>query len=292
MLVPGAATARPDVGGSETGQTSGVSIHGSQTRDLVWNTDGLNMTVEHRLGRCVGPVSEPGRLPGSRGADARAAGGNWRRRRQREHDHARTAATRCAASCSPPIPASRSRAATSSPEQTAPRPGRAERDRRVLRYQRRRRRPGRSRASCGSSPAARRFRVDRFEANTFNPDGSQSLDENLIWNATGKLTWQINPANRLSSFVDYNYKLRDHRRQTTTQYQFVSPEASYYSPLSGPVANVKLTSTLRPNLLSIPASRWYHVPWSLDYQPDLRGRRAAACRPLAVDADGRRRRRR
>ena len=26
--------------------------------------------------------------------------------------------------------------------------------------------------------SARRFRVDRFEANTFNPDGTQALDEN------------------------------------------------------------------------------------------------------------------
>ena len=79
--------------------------------------------------------------------------------------------------------------------------------------------------------SARRFRVDRFEASTFNPDGTQALDENLIWNASGKLTWQINPANRLSGFVDYNYKVRDHRRQTTAAYQFVSPDASYDSPL-------------------------------------------------------------
>ena len=32
--------------------------------------------------------------------------------------------------------------------------------------------------------SARRFQVDRFEASTFNPDGSQALDENYIWNAT------------------------------------------------------------------------------------------------------------
>ena len=83
--------------------------------------------------------------------------------------------------------------------------------------------------------SGRRFRVDRFEASTFNPDGSQSLDENLIWNATGKLTWQINPANRLSSFVDYNYKLRNHRRaDDDARISSSRPKASYYSPLSGP----------------------------------------------------------
>ena len=117
--------------------------------------------------------------------------------------------------------------------------------------------------------SGRRFQVDRFEANTFNPDGTQALDENYIWNATGKATWQINRANRLTSFVDYNYKLREHRRQTTAAYQFVSPEASYYSPLWGPVANTRLTSTLGSNLLLDAGFSWYYVPWSLDYQPDL-----------------------
>ena len=101
------------------------------------------------------------------------------------------------------------------------------------------------------------------------PTASQALDENLIWNTSGKVTWQVNEANRLSSFADYNYKIRDHRRQTSTAYQFVSPEASYNSPLWGPVANVKWTSTLGSNLLLDAGFSWYYVPWSLDYQPDL-----------------------
>ncbi len=49
----------------------------------------------------------------------------------------------------------------------------------------------------------------------------------------------------------------------------MSPEASYNSPLWGPVSNIKLTSTLRPNLLLDAGFSWYYVPWSLDYQPDL-----------------------
>ncbi len=60
MLVPGAVTARPDVGGSETGQTAGVSIHGSQTRDLVWNTDGLDMTSNTGSGGVSGQYPNQG----------------------------------------------------------------------------------------------------------------------------------------------------------------------------------------------------------------------------------------
>lgn len=267
MLVPGAVTARPDVGGSETGQTAGVSVHGSQTRDLVWNTDGLDMTSNTGSGGVSGQYPNQGAyqeivvqtkaLPAEIGAGGVSVnmvtkdGGNRFRGdlfgtftnsslqadnvsdEQRERGLVAPSATDVFydlnASVGGPIL----------------------RDRLWF---------------LGS---ARRFRVDRFEASTFNPDGSQALDENLIWNTSGKLTWQINQANRLSGFVDYNYKIRDHRRQTTAAYQFVSPEASYNSPLWGPVSNVKLTSTLKPNLLLDTGFSWYYIPWSLDYQPDL-----------------------
>ena len=131
-----------------------------------------------------------------------------------------------------------------SDEQARARPDRAERHRRLLRRQRRRSAARCCATASGSSPARAGSASIASRRSTFNPDGSQALDENLIWNVTGKATWQINQANRLSSFADYNYKIRDHRRQTSTAYQFVSPEASYNSPLWGPVANVKWTSTL------------------------------------------------
>ena len=267
MLIPGAVTARPDVGGSETGQTSGVSIHGAQTRDLVWNTDGLNMTSNTGSGGVSGQYPNQGAyqevvvqtraLPAEIGAGGVSV--NMITKDGGDTLRGELFSTYTDKSL---------QSNNVSPEQAA---------RGLLA-------PSATdvfydvnagvggpvvRSKLWFFASARRFRADRFEASTFNPDGSQSLDENLIWNATGKLTWQINPANRLSSFVDYNYKLRDHRRQTTTQYQFVSPEASYYSPLWGPVANVKLTSTLRPNLLLDSGFSWYCVPWSLDYQPDL-----------------------
>lgn len=267
MLVPGAVTARPDIGGSETGQTAGVSIHGSQTRDLIWNTDGLDMTSNTGSGGVSGQYPNQGAyqeivvqtraLPAEIGAGGVSVnmitkdGGN-----QLRGDLFGT------------YTSSGLQGSNVSAEQLT----------RGLRA------PSAMdifydlnggiggpllRDSLWFYGSARRFQVDRYEANTFNPDGSQALDENYIWNASGKLTWQINSANRLTGFVDYNYKLREHRRQTTAAYQFVSPEASYYSPLGGPVANTKLTSTLSSTLLLDAGFSWYYVPWSLDYQPDL-----------------------
>jgi hypothetical protein len=116
--------------------------------------------------------------------------------------------------------------------------------------------------------SVRRFRIDRLEANTFNPDKTQALDENIIWNATGKATWQISPKHRFSTLVDYGDKLRPHRRTTTQQYQFISPEAS--SLLAARRADDQRQAGLEPQPV-VPARdrlRWYYVPWSLDYQPD------------------------
>ena len=267
LLAPGAVTARPDVGGSETGQTAGVSIHGSQTRDLVWNTDGLDMTSNTGSGGVSGQYPNQGAyqeivvltraLPADVGAGGVSVnmitrdGGN-----QFRGDLFGTFTNEDLQSNN--VSSAQQKRGLVSPSATD------------VFYD--------VNAGVGGPIArnrlwffasGRRFRVDRFEANTFNPDGSRALDENLIWNASGKVTWQVTPANRLSGFVDYNYKVRDHRRQTTAAYQFVSPEASYYSPLWGPVANVKLTSTLRRNVLFDAGFSWYYVPWSLDYQPGL-----------------------
>lgn len=267
LLVPGAVTARPDVGGSETGQTAGISIHGAQTRDLVWNTDGLDMTSNTASGGVSGQYPNQGAyqevvvqtraLPAEIGAGGVSVnmitkdGGN---RFRGEFFGTYTGQDLQADNVSADQ-AARGLVAPSATDVfydlNGGIGGPIARDR------------------LWFFASGRRFRVDRFEANTFNPDGTQALDENLIWNVTGKATWQANAANRLSSFVDYNYKIRNHRRQTTTAYQFVSPEASYNSPLWGPVANVKWTSALRDNVLLDAGFSWYYVPWSLDYQPGL-----------------------
>ena len=267
MLVPGSVTARPDIGGSETGQTAGVSIHGSQTRDLVWNTDGLDMTSNTGSGGVSGQYPNQGAyeeivvqtraLPAEIGAGGVSVnmvtkdGGNqfrgnvfgtYTNSALQGNNVSDEQAARGLVAPSAMDVFQDFNAGVGGP---------------ILRD------------ALWFYASGRRFQVDRFEANTFNPDGTQALDENYIWNATGKVTWQINRNNRLTSFVDYNYKLREHRRQTTAAYQFVSPEASYYSPLWGPVANTKLTSTFGSNLLLDAGFSWYYVPWSLEYQPDL-----------------------
>ncbi len=281
LIVPGATSARPDVGGSETGQTSNLSIHGSLGRDLVWNTDGLNMTANTADGGVSGQYPNQGAyqevvvqtkaLPAEVGAGGVSVnmitkdGGNRFR-----GDLFATYTGQSLQSGN--VSAEQTARGLTTPSATD------------VFYD--------VNAGVGGPvvsdklwfyASGRRFRINRLEANTLNPDRTQALDENLIWNATGKLTWQVNASNRISTFVDYGYKVRDHRRTTTQQYQFISPEASSYSPLGGPVANVKWHATLRPTFLLESGFSWYYVPWSLDYQPDLDPARSRAttsrCRP-------------
>ncbi len=266
-LVPGAVTARPDIGGSETGQTAGVSIHGSQTRDLIWNTDGLNMTSNTASGGVSGQYPNQSAIQEivvqTRALPAEIGAGGVSVNMITKDGGSTYRGTLFATYTNNDL-----QSANVSDEQRER--GLAAPSAMDTFYDLNGGIGGPiARDSLWFFASARRFRVDRFEANTFNPDGSQALDENLIWNTSGKLTWQVNPANRLSTFVDYNYKLREHRREITPTYQFVSPEASYHSPLWGPVANVKWTSTLSPTLLLDAGFSWYYVPWSLDYQPDL-----------------------
>jgi hypothetical protein len=267
LLIPGATSSRPDVGGSETGQTNNISIHGSLGRDLVWNTDGLNMTANTADGGVSGQYPNQGAyqevvvqtraLPAEIGAGGVSVnlvskdGGNTF-----HGDLFSTYSGRWLQSRN--VSADQEQLGLTAPSGTD------------TFYD--------VNASLGGPIVAdtlwffgsgRRFRIDRLEANTFNPDGTQALDENVIWNATGKLTWQINPKHRFSTLVDYGYKVREHRRTTTQQYQFISPEASSYSPLGGPMTSVKLASTLRPTFLLESGFAWYYVPWSLDYQPGL-----------------------
>ena len=176
MLVPGAVTARPDVGGSETGQTAGVSIHGSQTRDLVWNTDGLDMTSNTGSGGVSGQYPNQGAyqeivvqtraLPAEIGAGGVSVNMITKDGGNRFRGELFGTYTSGALQGDNVSDEQRARGLTA-PSATD------------VFYD--------LNAGVGGPIAAdalwfygsaRRFRVDRFEASTFNPDGSQALDEN------------------------------------------------------------------------------------------------------------------
>jgi hypothetical protein len=114
----------------------------------------------------------------------------------------------------------------------------------------------------------RRWRVDRLTANTFNVDGTQALDEQILSNWSGRLTLKLNDSNRVSGWVETLDKLRGHRRNTSGTFQFISPEAAVVQPNVGLTASIKWTSTVRSNLLIEGGFASMRIVWGQHYEPD------------------------
>jgi hypothetical protein len=116
----------------------------------------------------------------------------------------------------------------------------------------------------------RRWRVDRLTANTFNVDGTQALDEQMLKNWSGRLSLKLNDNNRLSGWLETLEKLRGHRRNTSATFQFISPEAAVVQPNDGLTGSIRWTSTPRSNLLLEGGFASMRIVWGQQYRPDAR----------------------
>lgn len=114
----------------------------------------------------------------------------------------------------------------------------------------------------------RRWRVDRLTANTFNVDGTQALDEQILSNWSGRLSLKLNDNNRLSGWIETLEKLRGHRRNTSSTFEFISPEAAVVQPNDGLTGSIRWTSTPRSNLLLEGGFASMRIVWGQHYEPD------------------------
>jgi hypothetical protein len=114
----------------------------------------------------------------------------------------------------------------------------------------------------------RRWRVDRLTANTFNIGGTQALDEQILSNWSGRLTLKVTENNRLSGWVETLDKLRGHRRNLSATIQFISPEAAVVQPNIGTTGSIRWTSTLKSNLLLEGGFASMRIVWGQQYRPD------------------------
>ncbi|MBL8143278.1 MAG: TonB-dependent receptor [Acidobacteria bacterium] len=89
----------------------------------------------------------------------------------------------------------------------------------------------------------RRWRVDKLVLSVTDPDGSHPVDDNRIWNASGKVTTQANANHRLGVVYNYNQKYRGHRNDAGPA--FISSEATTLQDQPGWTAQAKYTGVLR-----------------------------------------------
>ena len=97
--------------------------------------------------------------------------------------------------------------------------------------------------------SVRNWTTDSYKANAFYADGTQAIDKYKMNNATGRLTYQLSPRNRISAQYDFSSKVQGSRGFGNG----FSPEASYRSRTSKlpPSGNsiVKFTSAVSNRVL-------------------------------------------
>jgi hypothetical protein len=85
----------------------------------------------------------------------------------------------------------------------------------------------------------RNWRADKLTV-VRNPDGTRAIDDNLIWNISGKGIWQASSNQKLAVSWNYNWKERFHRRDTPPN--FVEDRASLWQ--TNPAASTQVRYTL------------------------------------------------
>jgi hypothetical protein len=83
-------------------------------------------------------------------------------------------------------------------------------------------------------------RMDAYKLGSYNPDGTQVIDDNIMWTATAKASWQVTRTAQLSYFHNLQYKLIGHRGGGT----FADGRARNYNDKYPTVNQVKYTSPI------------------------------------------------
>ena len=245
-LIPGVTTGRPDIGGSEGMQQPTLQVHGSSTRDMVYQQDGMDIggnfgsgnqtTFYYNEGAHDEISYQTSMLPaevdlgGVRINMIPAQGGN--------EFHGTILATG----------ANSAMESDNSSKELEDR-GLIARNGLVSTYD--------FNASIGGPiirdklwffGSARHWAFSWYVANSFNRDGRQSEDPNRITNGTVRLTYLANQKNKITFAYQRGWKYRWGRR-TNQPATFVQPEAAMTQyPKINYIAQTKWTSTLSNKL--------------------------------------------
>ena len=83
-------------------------------------------------------------------------------------------------------------------------------------------------------------RLDSYNLGSYNPDGTQVINDNIMWTATAKVSWQVTRSAQLSYFHNLQYKLVGHRGGGT----FADGRARNYNDKYPTVNQVKYTAPI------------------------------------------------
>ena len=115
--------------------------------------------------------------------------------------------------------------------------------------------------------SGRNWASNSYVASTFNPDGSQAVDDNDVKSFPLRLTGQVSQKNRLTGLFDWANKVRGHRNLGAG----VSPEATVVqNQPAAHVAQAKWTSTISSRLLLEAGYTNTFLRTEYRYRPEVR----------------------
>jgi hypothetical protein len=270
QLIPGVTTSAPDVGGSKGMQQPVLQVHGSSTNDMVYQFDGLTIGHVAFSGNQTGFYANDGgiqeiayqtsALPAENGQGGVVINMVTREGGNTFHGTAFFTGAN-----------SGMQSNNSTPELVAK--GLTARNRIQQAYD--------LNLSVGGPIMKdrlwffftfRRWGVNTYFANTFNPDGTQALDDNRLTNATLRLTTQFGKKTKLNLSYDRGEKWRGHRPGNDVGGTvFRSPEATVVqTQVDNYIALAKVYSTLTNKLLLEVAGGLMPVDYNLAYQPTVK----------------------
>ena len=109
-------------------------------------------------------------------------------------------------------------------------------------------------------------RLDSYKLGSYNPDGTPVLDDNTMWTATGKATWQITRTAQLSYFHNLQYKLIGHRGGGT----FADGRARNYNDKYPTVNPVKFNSPIGSNKMFDVSSSRFRADDAFGSRPEVK----------------------
>jgi hypothetical protein len=96
---------------------------------------------------------------------------------------------------------------------------------------------------------------------SYNPDGTQVPDDNFLWNNSNKVAWQVTPSGQLSYYYTIQRKVNGHRASTT---QFVESGATQRNDKTPQLNQAKWTSPLMSKMvLDLSASLIRNRDWQV-----------------------------
>jgi len=264
-LIPGTSTNKPDVGGSEGMQQNSYAVHGSETRDIAFQVDGMSLNSNYQDGSFVGVYYNDGMIQDisyqTNALPAEVSQGGLRinmiPREGGNAVHGSLFSSGSSAGMQSDNLTSALRArglklqntVTSIYDVNASVGGPLKRDR------------------LWFFTSVRRWGNDRTVANTFNPDGTAAIDDSHITDGVLRLTYQATTKNKITAYYDKNVKFRGHRRAGAS---FVSPEAAIYqtTPL-GYTSQVKWQSAVSSKFLAEAGISLFYLHYTQGYEPEV-----------------------